>query len=74
MRDHPTFLDRPFAATDFFQDRQLIVQPFEGFDIHHVGGRAPVLGDQDRISVPGHSGDNVRRLALQRRDQFRFHE
>jgi len=64
MRNHPALLDGSFASAYLFQDRQFFVHPLEGLDIDHVGGRAPMLGDQDWVSVPGDCGNNVRRLAL----------
>lgn len=73
MRGDSAFRNGPFAPADFFKRRQFFVETLKGFDIDHVSRGAPVLRDEDRISVPGHCGNDVRRFALQRRDQFRFH-
>lgn len=74
MGNHPPFLDGSFTAADIFQDRQFFVQPLESLDIDQVGSRPPVLGDENRVSVLGHGGNNIRGLALQRRYQFNLHE
>jgi hypothetical protein len=74
MRNNAPFFDSPFAAADIFEDSQFVIQSFEGFDIHYIGGGPTVLGDEDRVFVTGHGSNYICSLSLQGRDQFRLHE
>lgn len=51
MRHHPALGDRHFAARDTLQHRHALLEQFEGFDIHQIGVRQPMLRDENGLPV-----------------------
>jgi hypothetical protein len=63
-----------FAPTDAFQNLHPSLLKLVRLDIDEVGGRSPVLSDQDRLLVPLDVIEELGCLSLQSGDEFGSHE
>ena len=68
------FLYGSFAARYSFQKSHSILKGFEGDDVHQVGGRDSVLGDENRRPVFHQLSENLGGLSLQGCNEMGFHK
>ncbi len=68
------FLYGSFAARYSFQKSHSILKGFEGDDVHQVGGRDSVLGDEDRRPIFHQLSENLGGFPLQGCDEMGFHK
>ncbi len=74
MAQGAPFLKGTFPAGDAFQQAYPTLQDLIGFNIHEIGARYPMLGNENGLLAPFQIGQELRGLALQGRDKFRSHK
>ncbi len=67
------FLKGALPAGDAFQQAHPALQDLIGFNIHEIGARHPMLGNENGLLVPFQIGQEFRGLALQGSDKFCSH-
>jgi len=74
VRHRPALGDRHFAASDPLKHRHAPLEQFKGFDIHQIGARQSVLGNENGLPVPLDVREECGCLAFEGGDEFSAHE
>jgi hypothetical protein len=74
VADDTALFDGALSAGDALKDGKSSPRILVGLDVHEIGRRPPVLGDEHWVTLALKLGDDLGRPALEGGDKFGSHE